>query len=142
MRIVLELISFVLASKKTWQHNIFIIPIPFGGGPSIAPRLDDLNSISSSTLLQDAPALLKKDSPIEVKIIRLEQLGESSLKGTFKSIARNESFINALLRMLGTAMCSNIQTPMGAVGEAMGGFKEVDGKAARVLYTGGEDVPD
>jgi hypothetical protein len=114
MEIVLELISFVLASKKTWQHNIFFIPIPFRGGPSIAPGLDDLNSISSSTLLQDAPALLKKDSPIEVKIIRLEQLGESSLKGIFESVAksiRNQSFINALLQMLGTAMCSNIQTP-------------------------------
>ena len=35
MEIVLELISFVLASKKTWQHNIFYTPIPFRGGPSM-----------------------------------------------------------------------------------------------------------
>ena len=121
MEIVLELISFVLASKKTWQHNIFFIPIPFRGGPSIAPGLDDLNSISSSTLLQDAPALLKKDSPIEVKIIRSEQLGESPLKGTFESIAksvRNQSFINALLQMLVSAMHRHIQIPMGTTGEA------------------------
>ena len=89
MKIVLELISFVLASEKIWRHNILIIPIPFGGGPTIAPRLDDLDSLSSSTLLQDAPALLKKDSPIEVKIIRLEQLGGSSLKCTFKSVAKS-----------------------------------------------------
>ena len=36
--------------------------------------------------------------------------------------------MNALLQMLGTATCSNIQTPMWAVGEAAGGFTEVDGK--------------
>ena len=80
LKIVLKLISFVHASKQTWQYEIFVVPIPLRGGPPIAPSLDDLNSISSSTLLQYAPALMKKDSATEVKIIRKEQLGESSLK--------------------------------------------------------------
>jgi hypothetical protein len=120
-----------LHPKRHGNTQVSWFPIPFGGGPPVAPRLDHLKSISSPTLLQDAPTLLEKASPIEVRIIRLEQHGESSLKGTFRSIAksvRKHCFTNALLRMLGTAMCSNIQTPMGAVGEAAGGVTEVDGK--------------
>ena len=71
MQVVLELISFVRASKQARQYDTLVVTISPRSGPPIAPQLDDLDSISSSTLLQDAPALMKKDSVTEIEIMRV-----------------------------------------------------------------------
>ena len=87
---------------------------------------------------------MKKDSTTEVKIIRKEQLGESSLKGIVKSIAKfvwNKSFINGLLQMLVIDLYRNIQIPMGIIREAEGSFTKVDGEGGGIPYLGSEDVP-
>ena len=47
--------------------------ISFRGGPSVAPTLQDFDSISNSDLLQGVPALLKKDRVGEVKVEGMEQ---------------------------------------------------------------------
>ena len=78
MQAVLELTSFVRASKQARQYDILVVTIPPRSGPPIAPKLDDLDSISSPTLLQDAPALMKKDSATNIEIIRVEKKGKAS----------------------------------------------------------------
>jgi len=59
-----------VAPKQAWQQNDFMIPS--GGGPSITPSLNDLDSIRNSTLPQDVPTLLKKDGVLEIKFIGVE----------------------------------------------------------------------
>ena len=71
LKVVLKIIGLVRTSKEAWQTNLFMIPS--GGGPPIAPTLNDLEDFSTSTHLQGVPTPLKKYGVVEVKIIRMEQ---------------------------------------------------------------------
>ena len=72
MQVMKKIILLFVTSNETWQFNFLLVSS--GGGPSIAPSLKDLDRHSTSILLQAAKAIVKKNSVVEIKLIRVEGL--------------------------------------------------------------------
>ena len=51
---------------------------PTGGGPAIAPTLENLDRVRSSQFLQKGAAVHKGYRVVEIKEVRVEQIDESS----------------------------------------------------------------
>ena len=51
---------------------------PTGGGPAIAPTLENLDRIRNSQILQTGAAVHKGNRVLEIKVVRVEQIDESS----------------------------------------------------------------
>ena len=49
---------------------------PTGGGPAIAPTLENLDRIRNSQILQTGAAVHKGDRVLEIKVVRVEQIDE------------------------------------------------------------------
>ena len=107
------------------------------GCPPIAPGLNDPDSISNSTLLQSAPATIKKYRLLEVKLIRLEQRGESPGKSIIervtKSVGHNlfiNDFLDRNFLQIGATKFANYLgkalRPGRVLGEAVGRLSEID----------------
>ena len=77
-----KIILLFVTSKEAWQFNILLVSS--GGGPSIAPALKDLDCHSTSTLLQAAKAIQKKNSVVEIKLIRVEGLPQPLAEDVLK----------------------------------------------------------
>ena len=54
---------------------------PTGGGPAIAPTLENLDRIRNSQFLQTGAAVFKGYRALEIKEVRVEQIAESSPEG-------------------------------------------------------------
>ena len=51
---------------------------PTGGGLAIAPTLENLDRVRNSQVLQTGAAVHKRDRILEIKVVRVEQIDESS----------------------------------------------------------------
>ena len=70
---------FTRTAKKTGKYFIFVKPT--GGGPAIAPTLENLDRVRSSQFLQTGAAVHKGYRVLEVKEVRVEQIEESPTEG-------------------------------------------------------------
>ena len=51
---------------------------PTGGRPAITPALENLDRIRNSQILQTGAAVHKGNRVLEIKVVRVEQIDESS----------------------------------------------------------------
>ena len=75
VQVVEEVILLFVTAKETRKFNFLLVSS--GSGPSIAPSLKNLDCNRAAILLQAAKAVLKKNSVVEIKVIREEGLLQS-----------------------------------------------------------------
>ena len=62
---------------------------PTGGGPAIAPTLENLDRVRSSQCLQTGAAVHKGYRVLEIKEVRFEQIDESSSEGLMQITSKS-----------------------------------------------------
>jgi hypothetical protein len=84
LQVVGKVITMALTTEQT--RELYIVMIPSGGSPTIAPALQHLHDLSNSTLSQGPKNVLQKESAPEIKGEGLEQGSEPLLNGILNTV--------------------------------------------------------
>ena len=84
LQVVGKVITMALTTEQA--RELYIVMMPSGGSPTIAPALQHLHDLSNSTLPQGPKQVLQKDSVPKIKGEGLEQGGEPSLNGVMNTV--------------------------------------------------------